>query len=43
MNRRPKVELFEQFRREYEFGATTISGVAKKYGVHRANGPPGAA
>jgi len=29
------VELFEQFRREYEFGAATISGVAKKYGVHR--------
>jgi len=35
VNRRPKVELFEQFRREYEFGAATISGVAKKYGVHR--------
>ena len=35
MNRRVKVDLFEQFRREYEFGVATISGVAKKYGVHR--------
>jgi transposase len=29
------VELFEQIRRDYEFGGATISGVAKKYGVHR--------
>jgi transposase len=29
------VELFEQIRRDYEFGMGTISGVAKKYGVHR--------
>jgi transposase len=32
---RAKVELFEQIRREYEFGVGTISGVAKKLGVHR--------
>lgn len=30
-----KVELFEQIRREYEFGIGTIAGVAKKLGVHR--------
>jgi hypothetical protein len=29
------VELFEQIRREYEFGIGTIVGVAKKLGVHR--------
>jgi transposase len=29
------VELFEQIRREYEFGVGTISGVAKKLNVHR--------
>jgi transposase len=29
------VELFEQIRRDYEFGVGTISGVARKYGVHR--------
>jgi hypothetical protein len=29
------VELFEQIRREYEFGVGTISGVAKKLSVHR--------
>jgi transposase len=32
---RAKVELFEQIRREYEFGIGTIAGVAKKLGVHR--------
>jgi hypothetical protein len=32
---RGKVELFEQIRREYEFGVGTITGVAKKLGVHR--------
>jgi hypothetical protein len=32
---RGKVELFEQIRREYEFGVGTIAGVAKKLGVHR--------
>jgi hypothetical protein len=32
---RTKVELFEQIRREYEFGVGTISGVAKKLNVHR--------
>jgi transposase len=35
MERRAKVELFEQIRREYEFGVGTIKGVAKKLGVHR--------
>jgi transposase len=29
------VELFEQIRREYEFGIGTIKGVAQKLGVHR--------
>ena len=29
------MELFEQIRREYEFGVGTIAGVAKKLGVHR--------
>jgi transposase len=29
------VELFEQIRREYEFGVGTIAGVAKKLRVHR--------
>jgi transposase len=29
------VELFEQIRREYEFGAGTIAGLARHYGVHR--------
>jgi transposase len=32
---RRKVELFEEIRREYEFGIGTIAGVAKKLGVHR--------
>jgi hypothetical protein len=31
MERRAKVELFEQIRREYEFGAGTIKGVARKF------------
>src|SRR6516164_6394967 len=35
MERRAKVELFEQIRREYEFGVGTIKGVADKLGVHR--------
>lgn len=35
MDRRAKVELFEQIRREYEFGVGTISGVARQFGVHR--------
>lgn len=29
------MELFEEIRREYEFGIGTIKGVAKKFGVHR--------
>jgi len=32
---RAKVELFEEIRREYELGAGTVLGVAKKLGVHR--------
>ena len=35
MDWRSKVELFEQIRREYEFGIGTIAGVAKKLNVHR--------
>ena len=35
MDRRAKVELFEQLRREFEFGDGTILGVARKFGVHR--------
>src|SRR5215218_4758281 len=33
--RKATVELFEQSRREYEFGSGTIQGVARKFGVHR--------
>jgi hypothetical protein len=29
------VELLEQIRREYEFGAGTTQGVSRKLGVHR--------
>ena len=29
-----KVELFEQLRRQHEFGVGTIAGVAAKFGVH---------
>jgi hypothetical protein len=35
VDRRLKVELFEEIRREYEFGVGTIQGVAQKLGVHR--------
>jgi hypothetical protein len=35
MDRRRKVELFEQIRREYRLGIGTIRGVAKQFGVHR--------
>src|SRR5512135_2561834 len=35
VDRRRKVELFEQLRREYEFGIGTIQGVARTFGVHR--------
>src|SRR5437763_8268012 len=35
LTRRDKVELFEEIRREYEFGVGTIAGVSKKLGVHR--------
>jgi transposase len=33
--RKANVELFEEMRREYEFGIGTIQGVARKFGVHR--------
>ena len=29
------MELFEEIRREYEFGVGTIKGVARKLNVHR--------
>jgi hypothetical protein len=32
MERRAKVELFEQIRREYEFGVGTVKGVARQLG-----------
>jgi transposase len=35
LTRRDKVELYEQIRREYEFGVGTIAGVSRKLGVHR--------
>jgi transposase len=34
-NRRTKVELYEQIRREYEQGSGTIREVSRKLGVHR--------
>jgi ActR/RegA family two-component response regulator len=34
-NRRAKVELYEQIRREYEHGSGTIREVSRKLGVHR--------
>src|SRR5947209_17862461 len=35
MDRRAKVELFEQIRREHEFGGATIRAIARKFQVHR--------
>ena len=35
MDWKAKVDLFEQLRREHEFGSGTIAGVAAKFGVHR--------
>jgi hypothetical protein len=35
MDRRRKVELFEEIRREYRYGVGTIQGVAKKLKTHR--------
>jgi hypothetical protein len=35
VDRRAKVELYEQIRREYEHGGGTIRGIAKKMGIHR--------
>jgi len=33
--RKASVELFEEIRREYEFGVGTVQGVARRLGVHR--------
>ena len=38
MSRRSKVELFEEIRREYEFGVGTIQGVSRKSGCSPADG-----
>src|SRR4029078_2106502 len=35
MDRKAKVDLCEQLRREHEFGVGTVAGVAAKFGVHR--------
>jgi ActR/RegA family two-component response regulator len=35
MEWRAKVKLFEEIRREHEFGVGTISGIAHKLGMHR--------
>jgi hypothetical protein len=34
MDRKAKVDLFEQLRREHEFGVGTVAGVEAKFGVH---------
>ena len=41
MDWRAKVELFEQIRREYEFGVGTIAGVAQEAGRTSAHGARG--
>jgi hypothetical protein len=33
--RKTTVELFEELRREYEFGVGSVAGVARKFGVRR--------
>jgi hypothetical protein len=33
--RKATVELFEELRREYEFGVGSVAAVARKFGVHR--------
>ena len=35
MERRLKVELFEQIRRQHQFGGGSIRALAKSFGVHR--------
>jgi transposase len=35
MERKAKVELFEQIRRDYEFEKASVRSIAQKYGVHR--------
>src|SRR5215831_18752488 len=42
MERRAKVELFEQIRREYEFGVGTIKGGGAQAGGASPDGAPGA-
>ena len=41
MERRAKVELFEQIRREYEFGVGTVLGSGAQAGSASADGAPG--
>jgi hypothetical protein len=36
---RYKMELYEQIRREYEFGVGSVIGVARKLGVRRCEAP----
>ena len=38
VSRRSKVELFEEIRREHEFGVGTIQGVSRKLGGASADG-----
>jgi hypothetical protein len=38
MERKAKVALFEQIRREYQFGEGTVLGIARKLEVHRRMG-----
>ena len=33
--RKATVELFEELRRQYEFGVGSVAGVARKFGMHR--------
>jgi transposase len=35
MERKAKVELFEQIRRDFEFEKASVRSIAQKYGVHR--------
>lgn len=41
MERRAKVELFEQIRREYEFGEGTVRGDSAQAGCSPLEGAPG--
>ena len=41
MNWNARVDLFEQFRREHEFGIGTVAGVAAKFGGSSPDGAAG--